>query len=258
MDAVYYISGILMTICFIGLIMATLFFLIKPHILNKHKLINKPVSRSVILIVGLASVFLTLFGFGTVMAATEPASIKEARTAQEAAAKQEVQQTEAAAAKERQRQTEAAKPKVKSETKTELIAFDSTEQQDGAITLGERQITIPGVNGERTITYDVTYTNGRETARKETKNEITKVPVTQVTHVGTYVYVAPKPAPTPAPQMRASSNCNSNYSGCVPIASDVDCAGGSGNGPAYVSGPVYVTGIDVYDLDRDGNGVGCE
>jgi len=24
------------------------------------------------------------------------------------------------------------------------------------------------------------------------------------------------------------------YSGCVPIASDVDCAGGSGNGPAYL------------------------
>ncbi|WP_431606782.1 hypothetical protein [Mycolicibacterium neoaurum] len=27
--------------------------------------------------------------------------------------------------------------------------------------------------------------------------------------------------------------CDPNYSGaCVPIASDVDCAGGSGNGPA--------------------------
>lgn len=55
------------------------------------------------------------------------------------------------------------------------------------------------------------------------------------------------------------SGCDSNYSGdCVPIASDVDCAGGSGNGPAYVRGPVYVTGSDIYDLDRDGDGVGCE
>jgi hypothetical protein len=53
--------------------------------------------------------------------------------------------------------------------------------------------------------------------------------------------------------------CDPNYSGaCVPIASDVDCAGGSGNGPAYVRGPVYVIGTDIYDLDRDGNGVGCE
>jgi hypothetical protein len=50
-----------------------------------------------------------------------------------------------------------------------------------------------------------------------------------------------------------------NYGGvCVPVASDVDCAGGSGNGPAYVSGPVYVIGTDIYGLDRDGDGVACE
>ena len=45
---------------------------------------------------------------------------------------------------------------------------------------------------------------------------------------------------------------------CVPIASDVDCQGGSGNGPAYVAGPVTVIGDDIYGLDRDGNGTGCE
>jgi hypothetical protein len=44
----------------------------------------------------------------------------------------------------------------------------------------------------------------------------------------------------------------------VPIASDVDCAGGSGNGPAYVQGPVRVVGTDVYKLDADGDGIGCE
>ena len=55
-----------------------------------------------------------------------------------------------------------------------------------------------------------------------------------------------------------SSGCDSNYSGCVPIASDVDCAGGSGNGPAYVQGPVTVIGKDIYDLDSDGDGVACE
>ncbi|MCX2933059.1 excalibur domain-containing protein [Mycobacterium sp. CVI_P3] len=67
-------------------------------------------------------------------------------------------------------------------------------------------------------------------------------------------------AQSAGPHVRApSSNCDPNYSGaCVPIASDVDCAGGSGNGPAYVSGPVTVIGRDIYGLDRDGNGVGCE
>lgn len=56
-----------------------------------------------------------------------------------------------------------------------------------------------------------------------------------------------------------AQNCDPNYEGtCVPIASDVDCTGGSGNGPEYVVGPVYVVGQDVYDLDRDGDGVGCD
>ncbi|WP_309664765.1 hypothetical protein [Tabrizicola sp.] len=54
-----------------------------------------------------------------------------------------------------------------------------------------------------------------------------------------------------------AENCDPNYTNqCVPIASDVDCAGGSGNGPAYVSGPVYVLGDDIYGLD--GDGVACD
>jgi hypothetical protein len=54
-----------------------------------------------------------------------------------------------------------------------------------------------------------------------------------------------------------ASDCDPNYSGCVPIASDVDCADGSGDGPAY-TGPVTVTGSDVYDLDSDSDGTACE
>jgi hypothetical protein len=54
------------------------------------------------------------------------------------------------------------------------------------------------------------------------------------------------------------SGCDPNYSGCVPIASDVDCAGGSGNGPAYVKGPIRVVGTDVYGLDNDHDGIACE
>ena len=54
------------------------------------------------------------------------------------------------------------------------------------------------------------------------------------------------------------TQCDPNYSGCVPIASDVDCAGGKGNGPAYVKGPVKVVGKDIYGLDKDRDGIGCE
>ncbi len=56
----------------------------------------------------------------------------------------------------------------------------------------------------------------------------------------------------------AAQECDPNYDPCVPVASDVDCAGGSGNGPAYVDGPVTVVGSDIYGLDRDNDGIGCE
>lgn len=81
----------------------------------------------------------------------------------------------------------------------------------------------------------------------------TTAPVTTTRRTTT----APPPPPKPAPTT-AASECDENYSGCVPIASDVDCAGGSGNGPAYVRGPIRVIGSDIYDLDRDGDGIACE
>jgi hypothetical protein len=67
----------------------------------------------------------------------------------------------------------------------------------------------------------------------------------------------PKPAPKPAPEPAA--NCHPSYEGaCLdPNASDYDCAGGSGNGPKY-TGFVTVVGPDVFGLDADGDGAGCE
>lgn len=56
----------------------------------------------------------------------------------------------------------------------------------------------------------------------------------------------------------SSQECDPSYTPCVPNASDVDCAGGSGNGPAYVQGPVTAIGTDIYGFDRDGDGIGSE
>lgn len=54
--------------------------------------------------------------------------------------------------------------------------------------------------------------------------------------------------------------CHPNYKGaCLKInAGDYDCAGGSGNGPNYVRGPVRVVGKDPFRLDADRDGIGCE
>ena len=51
--------------------------------------------------------------------------------------------------------------------------------------------------------------------------------------------------------------CTPGYSPCIPEGPDVDCAGGSGDGPRYV-GTVRVTGFDPYGLDDDDDGIGCE
>ena len=131
----------------------------------------------------------------------------------------------------------------KVETDSQPIKFDRTTVEDNTLEKGLTQLRTAGVDGVKTITYKVTLKDGVETDRQSSE-EISLAPVTEVTAVGTYV----------APVQK----CNPNYSGCVPIASDVDCAGGSGNGPAYTYGPVQVIGVDVYGLDRDGDGLGCE
>jgi hypothetical protein len=55
-----------------------------------------------------------------------------------------------------------------------------------------------------------------------------------------------------------AQDCHPSYSGCLDAkASDYDCIGGSGNGPRY-TGRVRVLGPDVFQLDADGDGWGCE
>lgn len=53
-------------------------------------------------------------------------------------------------------------------------------------------------------------------------------------------------------------DCHPNYGGCVPIDTDVDCAGGNGDGPSYAEGVFPVYGEDVYGLDPDGDLQACE
>ncbi len=141
--------------------------------------------------------------------------------------------------------TEPLKPKVEKKltTETKEIPYEKTTVEDASLEKGKTTIKTSGANGLKTLTYETTITDGTASEPVLIKEDVTVQPVTEVTAVGTKV---------------VQSNCHPNYGGCVPIASDVDCAGGSGNGPAYASGPVSVLGSDVYDLDRDGDGVACE
>jgi hypothetical protein len=57
----------------------------------------------------------------------------------------------------------------------------------------------------------------------------------------------------------AMKRCHPSYKlKCLdPNASDYDCIGGGGNGPKY-TGLVKVVGRDVFRLDADHDGWGCE
>ena len=130
------------------------------------------------------------------------------------------------------------------------IPFTRRTVKDPALAQGTTRVVTRGRSGYQDRVYRYTYRGPKVVKRALLSVTVTRRPVSQVTHVGTKVS-------TPAPE--PGGRCDPNYSGaCVPIASDVDCAGGSGNGPAYVRGPVRVVGSDIYGLDRDGDGIGCD
>ena len=61
------------------------------------------------------------------------------------------------------------------------------------------------------------------------------------------------------PSAEAGKKCHPSYEGrCLKTnAGDYDCIGGSGDGPNYTS-RVRVVGPDVFRLDADHDGIGCE
>ena len=71
------------------------------------------------------------------------------------------------------------------ETHVEKIAFNIEEQTTDELVQDARQITTPGVEGERTIKTRVYSSNGQEVDRQELSNEETLAPVTQIVKVGT-------------------------------------------------------------------------
>lgn len=158
-------------------------------------------------------------------------------------------------------------------TEEVLVPFEATTTDDPNLDQGATALVAAGVDGLKVITYRVTVVDGVETAREIVSEVIQTAPVNEVTAIGTKVPAPPPVAAAPAPEavpaapvpaapvpaVPQTGGCDSNYAdACVPVASDVDCAGGSGDGPGYVQGPVRIVGSDIYDLDRDGDGIACD
>ncbi|MCA1982211.1 G5 domain-containing protein [Nocardioides nematodiphilus] len=143
----------------------------------------------------------------------------------------------------------------RTERSRSAIRYSVRHVDTATLKKGTKRVKQAGRPGVRVTVTRITLRNGVAVSRHVVKRYVARKPVPRIVLHGTRVD-PPKPKPH---HVSGGSGCDSNYSGaCVPIASDVDCGGGSGNGPAYVYGTVRVVGYDKYDLDSDGDGYGCE
>lgn len=86
-----------------------------------------------------------------------------------------------------------AEPKVEHQeiTTTEEIPYASRTENNADLAEGTRNVKQAGVKGTKTITWDITLTDGKETARTKKSEKVTKEPVEEIIEVGTKKVVAP-------------------------------------------------------------------
>lgn len=74
---------------------------------------------------------------------------------------------------------------VKEEKKTEEVDYETQYRDTDSLYEGETQVKTPGVKGEREVTYQVTYVDGKEESREEVSSQVTKEPEDEVVLRGT-------------------------------------------------------------------------
>jgi PASTA domain len=123
-----------------------------------------------------------------------------------------------------------------------------------SLATAKRTLSKRGLHGSVTYKTTARYVAGMVISQSR-KAGTSLTPGATVTLV-----VAKAPPPTTPPSTAPARNCDPAYpDACLHDGiGDYDCKGGSGNGPNYVEGPITVLPPDPFDLDRDGDGVGCE
>ena len=82
---------------------------------------------------------------------------------------------------------EPTTPKVEHQeiTTKEPVPYPSRTEYNAALPEGTRNVKQAGVNGEKTVVWDITLTDGKETARTKKSENVTKQPVEEIIEVGT-------------------------------------------------------------------------
>jgi cytoskeletal protein RodZ len=140
-----------------------------------------------------------------------------------------------------------------------LALFSACEPVDGDATVAVVTTTTAEATAS-TSTSSPTSTSTSSTTTTTVARPTTTAAPQRVPAATTVPVTQRVPTTTTVPVPKGGA-CDPNYAGaCVPIDSDVDCAGGSGNGPSYTSAKnIQVIGSDIYGLDgNDNDGIGCE
>lgn len=75
----------------------------------------------------------------------------------------------------------------RTETETQTIPFETQTVDDNTIEYGQTVVRTAGVNGEKTLKYEVTYENDKVVSKELKSEEITTQPITEIIARGTKV-----------------------------------------------------------------------
>lgn len=176
MEIVYYLT----TLVLFAVIVLTVWGLIKPTLWRK--LLRSRTTRKMIAVSGF-TLFVTC---GLIISATEPADIKQARLTREKAQKES---SLIQGQKNQANEVKQVTPKIETKEVEEKqpIVFTKERKEDSSLPSSKTSVTQAGKNGEKTIYYEVTYSDGKETSRVFKREVVTAEPVAEITTVGTYV-----------------------------------------------------------------------
>ena len=104
----------------------------------------------------------------------------------------------------------------KTETRTETVAYTSSQEYTSSLASGQTQVKQSGQNGEKEVTYKIKYADGKKESETAVSEKVTKQAVNEIVLVGT-----------------ASNNTSDN----------------SGSG-----GKTIVSKVPTYDCDGSGHG----
>ncbi len=122
-----------------------------------------------------------------------------------------------------------SKVETREEVTTESIPYTSTTVQDNTLPSGTSQVKVAGVNGERTKTWSVTYTNGQETHRSLVSEVVTRAATDEVVAQGTYTAPSTSQSCPNGAYINSAGNsvCSPYESNSAPSGATAQCRDGT-------------------------------